>query len=105
MLLHAYILDSTICSLRFRKNHGFAALESFSKLGDTIYFEEGGDVPGLYIIQYISNSFNWRSGNLTINLKGEPVFSSDPRFQVSLTISYKEVPHVVQLRLWYHVAI
>ncbi|XXG56552.1 hypothetical protein AAC387_Pa03g3935 [Persea americana] len=63
------------------------ATESFSKLGDSIYFEEEADIPGLYIIQYISSSLNWRSGKLMIMQKIEPIFSSDPRLQVSLTIS------------------
>ncbi|KAK4358963.1 hypothetical protein RND71_021192 [Anisodus tanguticus] len=39
-------------------------IESFSKLGDSIYFEEKGNSPGLYIIQYISSSLDWKSGKV-----------------------------------------
>uniref|UniRef100_A0A5B7A8K3 Alpha-L-arabinofuranosidase B arabinose-binding domain-containing protein n=2 Tax=Davidia involucrata TaxID=16924 RepID=A0A5B7A8K3_DAVIN len=62
-------------------------IESFSKLGDSIYFEEMGKVPRLYIIQYISSSFDWKSGNILLNQKVEPVVSWDVRLQVTLTIS------------------
>ncbi|XP_058071736.1 uncharacterized protein LOC131220878 [Magnolia sinica] len=66
------------------------AIESFSKLGDSIYFEEEGDTPGLYVIQFISSSFNWRSGQIMLNQKVEPVVSSDPYLRVSFAISTKE---------------
>ncbi|KAH7837636.1 hypothetical protein Vadar_016124 [Vaccinium darrowii] len=65
-------------------------IESFSKLGDSIYFEEEGNVPGLYVNQYISSSINWTSGQISINKKVEPVVSWDPRLQVTLTILSKE---------------
>lgn len=65
-------------------------IESFSKLGDSIYFEEKASTPGLYIIQFIPSSFNWRSGGIVINQKVKPVASWDPYFQVSLTISSNE---------------
>lgn len=69
----------------------FVGVESFSKLGDSIYFEEGGNVPGLYIIQFISSSLNWRSGRIVLNQKVKPVVSWDPFLQVSLSFSAKEV--------------
>ncbi|KAK1384297.1 putative alpha-L-arabinofuranosidase B, arabinose-binding domain-containing protein [Heracleum sosnowskyi] len=62
-------------------------IESFSKLGDSIYFEEEGKVPGIYIIQYISSSFNWNSQNIVINLKVEPVVSWDGHLHVAVIIS------------------
>uniref|UniRef100_A0A5B7A8L3 Alpha-L-arabinofuranosidase B arabinose-binding domain-containing protein n=1 Tax=Davidia involucrata TaxID=16924 RepID=A0A5B7A8L3_DAVIN len=62
-------------------------IESFSKLGDSIYFEEEGKVPGLYIIQYISSSLDWKSGQILLSQKVEPVVSWDRRLQVTLTIS------------------
>lgn len=66
-------------------------IESFSKLGDSIYFEEGAKGPaGLYIIQYISSSLDWKSGNITLNQKVEPAVSWDPRLQVTITITSKE---------------
>lgn len=66
-------------------------IESFSKLGDSIYFEEEGEVPGLYIIQYISSSLDWKSGQSLLNQKVDPVGSWDPYLQVTLTFSSKEV--------------
>ncbi|XP_028062117.1 uncharacterized protein LOC114265503 isoform X2 [Camellia sinensis] len=65
-------------------------IESFSKLGDSIYFEEAGEVAGLYIIQYISSSLNWKSGQISLNQKVEPVVASNNLLQVTLTISSSE---------------
>ncbi|MQL90381.1 hypothetical protein Taro_022963 [Colocasia esculenta] len=62
-------------------------IESFSKLGDSIYFEQDSSTPSLYIIQYISSSVNWKSGGIILNQKVEPVTSSDPYLQVTLTFS------------------
>ncbi|XP_017227080.1 uncharacterized protein LOC108202951 isoform X2 [Daucus carota subsp. sativus] len=65
-------------------------IESFSKLGDSIYFEEEGDVPGIYIIQYISSSLDWNSGKISLAQKVEPVNSWDNRLHVKLSILSKE---------------
>ncbi|XP_059669628.1 uncharacterized protein LOC132314847 [Cornus florida] len=65
-------------------------IESFSKLGDSIYFEEEGKAPGLYIIQYIPSSLDWKSGKISINQTVKPVVSWDSRLQVTFTISSKE---------------
>lgn len=65
-------------------------IESFSKLGDSIYFEEAGNNPGLYVIQYISSSLNWKSGQILVDQKVKPVVSSDPRLRVTTTISSKK---------------
>jgi len=46
-----------------------AGIESFSKLGDSIYFEEKGERPALYIIQFIPSTVNWRTAGLTITQK------------------------------------
>ena len=67
-------------------------IESFSKLGDSIYFEEEGNDPALYIIQYISSSFNWKSGNLVLNQTVAPVASWDPYLRVTFTFSPNAVP-------------
>ena len=69
----------------------FAGIESFSKLGDTIYFEENGSRPGLYIIQFISSSLNWKSGGSMVNQKVGQVVSSDPYLRVELTFASIEV--------------
>ncbi|KAL0435445.1 UNVERIFIED_CONTAM: hypothetical protein Sradi_0252400 [Sesamum radiatum] len=65
-------------------------IESFSKLGDSIYFEEGGNAPTLYIIQYISSSLNWRSGNINLIQDVEQVVSWDPRLRVSFMFTSNE---------------
>ncbi|RZB74453.1 uncharacterized protein LOC114380264 isoform X1 [Glycine soja] len=62
-------------------------IESFSKLGDSIYFEEEGKDPTLYIIQYISSSFNWKSGKILLNQTVVPASSSDPYLRVTFTFS------------------
>ncbi|XP_074350494.1 uncharacterized protein LOC141689888 isoform X1 [Apium graveolens] len=65
-------------------------IESFSKLGDSIYFEEEGDVPGIYIVQYVSSSLNWDSGKISLVQKVEPVVSWDNRLRVTLSVSSKQ---------------
>ncbi|KAI7733080.1 hypothetical protein M8C21_033485 [Ambrosia artemisiifolia] len=65
-------------------------IESFSKLGDSIYFEEAGNNPGLYIIQYVSSSLNWKLGQIVVDQKVTPVVSWDPRLRVTTTISSKK---------------
>ncbi|KQK17676.1 uncharacterized protein LOC100829886 [Brachypodium distachyon] len=64
-------------------------IESFSKLGDTIYFEEKGSKPTLYVVQYIPSIFNWKSAGLTVTQRLKPLSSSDQYLQVSLSISAK----------------
>ncbi|XWS73515.1 hypothetical protein CRYUN_Cryun02cG0136000 [Craigia yunnanensis] len=65
-------------------------IESFSKLGDSIYFEEEGSIPSLYIIQYISSTLDWKSGKIVLNQKVDPLVSWDPYLRVTLTSSLKE---------------
>ncbi|OIW08658.1 hypothetical protein TanjilG_03334 [Lupinus angustifolius] len=65
-------------------------IESFSKLGDSIYFEEEGNDPSLYIIQYISSSFNWQFGKLILNQTVDPASSWDPYLRVAFTLSPTE---------------
>ncbi|KAF3321394.1 Non-reducing end [Carex littledalei] len=62
-------------------------IESFSKLGDSIYFEEKGNSPSLYIIQFIPSTINWRSAGLVISQEIKPLTSSDSFYHVSLTVS------------------
>ncbi|XP_052199692.1 uncharacterized protein LOC127806435 isoform X1 [Diospyros lotus] len=80
-------------------------IESFSKLGDSIYFEDVGKNPGLYIIQYISSSLNWKSAQILLNQKVEPAVAWDPRLQVTLTVSLTDgLTSTLYLRipLWTH---
>ncbi|XP_062178542.1 uncharacterized protein LOC133883280 [Phragmites australis] len=64
-------------------------IESFSKLGDSIYFEKKGERPALYIIQFIPSTFNWRTAGLTVTQQLNPLSSSDQYLQVSLSMSAK----------------
>ncbi|XP_057454444.1 uncharacterized protein LOC130745980 isoform X2 [Lotus japonicus] len=65
-------------------------IESFSKLGDSIYFEQEGKDPALYIIQYISSSCNWKSGGILLNQTVVPASSWDPYLYVTFTFSPHE---------------
>ncbi|KAK9157752.1 hypothetical protein Scep_004326 [Stephania cephalantha] len=67
-------------------------IESFSKLGDSIYFEEEGSSPGLYVIQYVSSTVNWSSAKIAVTQKVDPVVSWDPNLRVTLSISANKEP-------------
>ncbi|KAJ6704752.1 PROLINE-TRNA LIGASE (DUF1680) [Salix purpurea] len=96
-----YMLPQYPGSSKAKSNHGWGTLydsfwccygtgiESFSKLGDSIYFEER-EAPGLYIIQYISSSVDWKSGQILLHQKVDPIVSSDPYLRVTLTFSPKK---------------
>ncbi|AQK60074.1 Putative glycosyl hydrolase of unknown function (DUF1680) [Zea mays] len=62
-------------------------IESFSKLGDSIYFEEKGDPPALNIIQYIPSTYNWKAAGLTVTQQIKTLSSSDQYLQISFSIS------------------
>ncbi|KAL3647607.1 hypothetical protein CASFOL_008575 [Castilleja foliolosa] len=62
-------------------------IESFSKLGDSIYFEEKGNDLALYVIQYIPSTLNWKSGQVVLTQRVKPVVSWDQRLRVTITIS------------------
>ena len=68
-----------------------AGIESFSKLGDSIYFEEKGDSPALNIIQYIPSTYDWKAAGLTVTQKIKTLSSSDQYLQISLSISAKVI--------------
>jgi len=84
-----FFANSTLLLLNFL--FCLLGIESFSKLGDSIYFEEQGKDPSLYIIQYISSSFNWESGKILLNQKVVPASSWDPYLRVTFTFSPVEV--------------
>ncbi|CAL9230097.1 unnamed protein product [Arabidopsis halleri] len=66
-------------------------IESFSKLGDSIYFQEDGASPALYVTQYISSSLDWKSAGLLLSQKVNPVVSWDPYMRVTFTLSSSKV--------------
>ncbi|KAK1402743.1 AbfB domain-containing protein [Heracleum sosnowskyi] len=65
-------------------------IESFSKLGDSIYFQQAGQVPGIYVIQYVSSSINWESGNVLLVQKVMPVVSLDNYLRVTISVSSRK---------------
>ncbi|XP_056682376.1 uncharacterized protein [Spinacia oleracea] len=65
-------------------------IESFSKLGDSIYFEETGKVPGLYVIQYIPSSLDWTSAHISLTQVVDNVVSWDQSLKIKIKISAKE---------------
>ncbi|ONK75236.1 uncharacterized protein A4U43_C03F14770, partial [Asparagus officinalis] len=71
--------------------HESLGIESFSKLGDSIYFEETESIPGLYIIQFIPSAFDWKSGSIMITQKIKPINSWEPTLHVTLSILLKEI--------------
>ncbi|XWS41093.1 hypothetical protein CRYUN_Cryun17cG0050900 [Craigia yunnanensis] len=61
------------------------AIETFSKLGDSIYFEEEGrTTPTLYIIQFISSFLEWKSANTELHQIIHPVSSWHPKLRVEI---------------------
>ena len=71
--------------------YAISGIESFSKLGDSIYFEEEGETPGLYIIQYISSLLDWKSGQVVLNQTVDNINSWDPYLKITLTFSSTKV--------------
>ncbi|KAH0895748.1 hypothetical protein HID58_045316, partial [Brassica napus] len=62
-------------------------IESFSKLGDSIYFQEDGESPALYVTQYISSTLDWKSSGVSLSQTVKPVVSWDPYMRVTFTFS------------------
>ncbi|XP_078432903.1 uncharacterized protein LOC144704362 [Wolffia australiana] len=64
-------------------------IESFSKLGDSIYFEQGGGgtTPSLYVIQYVSSSLNWKSAGVIVRQSVQPLSSLDSSLRVQFGFS------------------
>nr|GMD17792.1 uncharacterized protein LOC109235257 isoform X2 [Ipomoea batatas] len=65
-------------------------IESFSKLGDSIYFEEQGNSPGIYIIQYIPSSLDWKLGQIKLSQIINPVASWDNHLHVTIPVTSKK---------------
>ena len=91
-----FLLSRLICISNLQGTCEFsvfalAGVESFSKLGDSIYFEEKGGTPALSIIQYIPSTFNWKTAGLTVTQQLEPLGSSDLNLRVSLSVSAKVI--------------
>ncbi|KAL2927896.1 DNA damage checkpoint protein LCD1 [Bienertia sinuspersici] len=74
-------------------------IESFSKLGDSIYFEETSKVPGLYVIQYIPSTVNWTSADLSLTQVVDDVVSGDKYMKVKIKVSTKKTSGTATLNL------
>ncbi|XP_010673596.3 uncharacterized protein LOC104889952 [Beta vulgaris subsp. vulgaris] len=74
-------------------------VESFSKLGDSIYFEERGKVPGLYVIQYIPSTLDWTSAQISLTQVVDNAVSWDQNLKVKVTVSAKEGSGTATLNL------
>ncbi|XP_031100479.1 uncharacterized protein LOC116004529 [Ipomoea triloba] len=77
-------------------------IESFSKLGDSIYFEEQGNSPGIYIIQYIPSSLDWKLGQIKLSQIIKPVASWDNHLHVTIPVTSKQEsspPSTLNLRI------
>lgn len=64
-----------------------AAIESFAKLGDSIYFEEDAKIPALYITQLTSSTFEWDAVGLVLHQSHKPLIVEQSILEVSLSIS------------------
>eukprot|EP00850_Spirogloea_muscicola_P007033 SM000034S12787 [mRNA] locus=s34:690847:695963:- [translate_table: standard] len=62
-------------------------VESFSKLGDSIYFQGSLDSPTLYIIQYVSSTLQWRQAGLRLEQTVLLPTATSAAYAVTLTIS------------------
>ncbi|XP_021728941.1 uncharacterized protein LOC110695992 [Chenopodium quinoa] len=74
-------------------------IESFSKLGDSIYFEETTNVPGLYVIQYIPSSLDWTAAQISLIQVVDDVTSLNQSLKVKLTVSAKKASKIATLNL------
>ena len=64
-----------------------AAVESFAKLGDSIYFEENNETPTLYVAQLVSSNFTWDAAGLAIRQVHNNITSHDPILVVTFQFS------------------
>ncbi|XP_024520409.1 uncharacterized protein LOC9659119 isoform X1 [Selaginella moellendorffii] len=68
------------------------AIESFSKLGDSIYFtDEVQDTPQLYVIQYLSSKVLWTAAGLSVDQRVYHMTSTDPVMTVTFNFTQKLV--------------
>lgn len=61
-------------------------IESFSKLGDSIYFEDSGTNPVLYIIQLVSSSLTWSAIGCVLHQTVDDLSSTNPYLNASFEL-------------------
>ncbi|ERN03577.1 uncharacterized protein LOC18431721 [Amborella trichopoda] len=66
-------------------------IESFSKLGESIYFQVNGASRSLYVTQFIPSTLTWDAAKLIVKLKVLPLHSWDPYLQITLEFFSLEV--------------
>lgn len=59
-------------------------------MGDSIYFEEEGEIPTIYVTQFVSSNFTWDAAGLTLRQMIEPFTSGDPVLRVTISIYLDE---------------
>lgn len=64
-----------------------AAIESFAKLGDSIYFEEEAKTPAVYIAQFTSSDFEWDAAGLVLHQSHKPLNAEESVLEVSFSFS------------------
>jgi len=64
-----------------------AAIESFAKLGDSIYFEEDAKTPAVYITQFTSSDFEWDAVGLVLHQSHKPLNAEQSVLEVSFSFS------------------
>jgi len=64
-----------------------AAIESFAKLGDSLYFEEDSKTPAVYITQFTSSDFEWDAVGLVLHQSHKPLNAEQSVLEVSLSFS------------------
>ncbi|KAL4194963.1 hypothetical protein AMTRI_Chr05g62160 [Amborella trichopoda] len=89
---HAYITGGTSAG-EFCKfiHYCIAGIESFSKLGESIYFQVNGASRSLYVTQFIPSTLTWDAAKLIVKLKVLPLHSWDPYLQITLEFFSLEV--------------
>ncbi|KAG0579015.1 hypothetical protein KC19_4G066200 [Ceratodon purpureus] len=63
------------------------AIESFAKLGDSIYFEEDSEIPAVYITQFVSSDYEWDAAGLVLHQSHKPLNVEESVLEVSLSFS------------------
>lgn len=64
-----------------------AAIESFAKLGDSIYFEEDGKTPAVFITQHTNSDFEWDAAGLLIHQTHKPFYAQQSVLEASFSFS------------------
>lgn len=88
------------CLLRLSTSCRFvclsAAIESFAKLGDSIYFEDDGEIPSVYVAQFVSSDFVWDSAGLVLHQSLKPLNAEQSILEVTFSFSHATIVRASQ---------